>query len=132
MLQIGSCVLVKVWLISWTNIMNIFSKEDTLIWEWYHLQCGNFERFAIIFCVELVERKDWPKQLGPKEIDDFGKFGINAQNESEFVELLQSCNFDKVVVIKSSFSVSNGILAIREMEDFERLWLIPKEGNSQY
>ncbi len=71
--------------------------------------------------MELVERKDWPKQLGPKEIDDFGKFGINAQNESEFVELLQSCNFDKVVVIKSSFSVSNGILAIREMEDFERL-----------
>ncbi len=75
----------------------------------------------IMFCAELLEGKDWPVELGPKEFEDHGKtVGL-------MVCMSQNLwNTGKVVKMDSGFSVSRGILAMREKGVFGQALIKPR------
>ena len=89
----------------------------------YHTICdGDLTKGApIMFRVELVEGKDRPVELGPKEFEDRGKtVGL-------MVRMSQNLwNTGKVVTMDSGFSVSKGILAMREKGVFGQALIKPR------
>ncbi len=68
-----------------------------------------------------MEGKDWPPQLGPKEFDDHGEtvglmLGIS----------LNLWNSSKIVTTDSGFSVSKGIIAMKEKGVFGQALVQPR------
>ncbi len=77
----------------------------------YHTICDGELKICtpIMFQVEVVEGKDRPPQLGRKEFEERGKtVGLMLQMSKNL------WNTGKVVTMDSGFSVSKGILAMRE------------------
>ncbi len=92
-----------------------FGKED-------HTICNdNLSKGAPIkFCVELVEGKDRPLKLRPKEFEDCG----NTVGLMIFMSK-NLWNTGKVVSMDSGFSVSKGIIAMKEKGEFGQALIKP-------
>ncbi len=73
-----------------------------------------------MFQMEFVEGKDHPIQMGCKEFEEHGKIvGLMLQMSKNL------WNAGKVVTIDSGFSVSKGILSMREKGEFGQALVKP-------
>jgi len=89
----------------------------------YHTicDCDLTKGAPIMFRVELMEGKDRPVELGPKEFEDRGKtIGLMVRMSRNL------WNTGKVVTMDSGFSVSKGILAMREKGVFGQALIKPR------
>ncbi len=75
----------------------------------------------IMFCIELVEGKDWPPQLGPKEFDDCEKTVGLMLRMSRIL-----WNSGKIVTMDSGFCVSKGIIEMKEKGVFGQALVKPR------
>ena len=74
----------------------------------YHTIANGDHKSPILYRVELVERKDRPRQLGKKEFDDLGGPTIGLM-------VRMTCNLwhtGKVITMDSGFCVSLGIVQL--------------------
>ena len=93
-----------------------FGNEDHTICD-----CDLKEGCPIMYWVELVEGKDRPKELGPKEFDDRGRtVGLMMRMSKNL------WNSGKIVTMDSGFSVAKGILAMREKGVFGQSLVKPR------
>ncbi len=89
----------------------------------YHTICDGDSKKGcpLIYQVELVEGKDWPKELGPKEFEDQGKTVGLMMHMSKNL-----WNIGKIVTMDSGFLVAKGILAMREKGVFGQSLVKPR------